>query len=538
VKSQRRAELLHVVEGHERKGDVAREHHLYEDAAQYYQNALNIRAVDSSDRYRISEKRAYALFLGGNPRAANQWLERALPSHLQHLGTTPEAVELLLQRAQFLRVDAKFEAGLPLLQRAIEIAGRLDNPRFYKLANLAMALCLNTLGRYESAEEHLAAAGQLTEKDDTALCVTYYRAHALVAASLGRAQMAYRYFESAVRAAEDDPDVFRIVGIWENYGLSAITLGNIELAKTCTERGLLIARRHQIAWSIPALCLRYANILMKMGQYDVAHRYVLDALSSVAHAPVLEEDIAEFGIPLALRLNDRVLLTRCARSPVLRIAFQSKAPGGIVGVAAAFARFYIAQGEVRKARMLLNRALAGVDVDLYGGLSLEVARHGANADIPQARRLLEMRTEMPASNVARACLALFDALVAKRRKELTKMHEHAQEAVALFTVLHWYGYVDEARSLLPSVSDTQPVQMYDSKPFANTPVLTSRERQIADLVLKGSTNREIAAALSISERTVEVHMTSIMSRIGVRSRHQLVDHIAHEQAGRTGFHDA
>jgi DNA-binding NarL/FixJ family response regulator len=49
-----------------------------------------------------------------------------------------------------------------------------------------------------------------------------------------------------------------------------------------------------------------------------------------------------------------------------------------------------------------------------------------------------------------------------------------------------------------------------------------REQQVAELVLQGLTNRAIADALSIKERTVESHMTSIMSRLGVRSRHQLL----------------
>ena len=53
--------------------------------------------------------------------------------------------------------------------------------------------------------------------------------------------------------------------------------------------------------------------------------------------------------------------------------------------------------------------------------------------------------------------------------------------------------------------------------------LTKREEEVAELVLKGLTNRAIARELWISEHTVESHMTSIMNRLGIRSRHQLVD---------------
>ena len=48
--------------------------------------------------------------------------------------------------------------------------------------------------------------------------------------------------------------------------------------------------------------------------------------------------------------------------------------------------------------------------------------------------------------------------------------------------------------------------------------LSGREREIADLVTQGMTNREIAATLFISERTVETHLSKVFGKLGVRSR--------------------
>jgi DNA-binding NarL/FixJ family response regulator len=48
--------------------------------------------------------------------------------------------------------------------------------------------------------------------------------------------------------------------------------------------------------------------------------------------------------------------------------------------------------------------------------------------------------------------------------------------------------------------------------------LTAREREIAELVASGRTNREIAAELVLSQRTIEAHLRNIYAKLGVRSR--------------------
>jgi RNA polymerase sigma factor (sigma-70 family) len=52
--------------------------------------------------------------------------------------------------------------------------------------------------------------------------------------------------------------------------------------------------------------------------------------------------------------------------------------------------------------------------------------------------------------------------------------------------------------------------------------LTPREKEVLDLVTQGSHYREIAAALGISPRTVEVHRARIMEKLQVRNISQLV----------------
>ncbi len=61
------------------------------------------------------------------------------------------------------------------------------------------------------------------------------------------------------------------------------------------------------------------------------------------------------------------------------------------------------------------------------------------------------------------------------------------------------------------------VEIAEPKP-APAFALTTRQVQVADLVATGRTNRQIARALGISEKTAEIHVSNIMGRLRVPSR--------------------
>lgn len=81
------------------------------------------------------------------------------------------------------------------------------------------------------------------------------------------------------------------------------------------------------------------------------------------------------------------------------------------------------------------------------------------------------------------------------------------------------------RFLSPAITD-RAVDMYlqqtDVQSTNPIEVLTSRERQILQLVALGETNTTIADRLAISPRTVETHRANIMRKLGLKSQGDLL----------------
>jgi len=64
--------------------------------------------------------------------------------------------------------------------------------------------------------------------------------------------------------------------------------------------------------------------------------------------------------------------------------------------------------------------------------------------------------------------------------------------------------------------------LHGSELETRTERLTAREREIVQLVAEGKSNKEIAAALNISIKTVEAHRSHVMHKLGVSSVSELV----------------
>jgi DNA-binding CsgD family transcriptional regulator len=136
------------------------------------------------------------------------------------------------------------------------------------------------------------------------------------------------------------------------------------------------------------------------------------------------------------------------------------------------------RGDVNDATLLLEQA---------------VAQHGAAGD-PFGR--------------ARTLLAL--GVVRRRERQKRAARDAIQAALAGFEELGAAGWAGKARAELGKISGRRRDEG-----------LTPAERRVAALVAEGRTNREVAAALFLGERTVESHLTKVYEKLGVRSRTEL-----------------
>ena len=97
-----------------------------------------------------------------------------------------------------------------------------------------------------------------------------------------------------------------------------------------------------------------------------------------------------------------------------------------------------------------------------------------------------------------------------------------------------------AGATLLSTAAAAQLGAIDRKPGSTEPpLLTARESEVARLVASGSTNREIAAALTIAPKTVAAHVEHILAKLGATRRTQIASWVVTRQSvvpGSPGAH--
>ncbi len=78
--------------------------------------------------------------------------------------------------------------------------------------------------------------------------------------------------------------------------------------------------------------------------------------------------------------------------------------------------------------------------------------------------------------------------------------------------------INQGGSLLQPIVASKLMQHVNTEDSA----ITHREREVLELMARGKSNKDIASALSITERTAKFHVSSIMSKLDAHNRTQAV----------------
>jgi ATP/maltotriose-dependent transcriptional regulator MalT len=127
----------------------------------------------------------------------------------------------------------------------------------------------------------------------------------------------------------------------------------------------------------------------------------------------------------------------------------------------------------------------------------------------------------------------------ERRQAAERLGE--TRAAALELGAHWLVAALDAIAVRARIALDIPEEIgAAATPVVENPFeLTAREQEVLALLVRGATNREIGADLYMAEKTASVHVSRILSKLGVRSRTQAAA-VAHRaglvDAGETAAH--
>ncbi len=364
--------------------------------------------------------------------------------------------------------------ALELAERAYRLAVPLADQRPLMKANWAVGHVLTWLGRTDPAREWLTRRLSDWSDRDESVRSTLFWYLSLVELWSGRWSIASDYADEALEI-----NVQYGIEIPQDHfpsALIALHRGQFEVAREHARRALSLGQEQELGldFAIPAICDLWSGA-PTAGLADFIHAEQSADARGIGD-PSLREWRAEYIEALLQlgRIDDATHLTAdwetaAARLGRERVLAQAVRCRGLIAAA---------RGDLSTAEALLGEA---------------TNRHQSVGD-PFGR--------------GRALLAL--GAVRRRARQKRTARLTLEAALAAFDDLGAASWAAVARAELARIGGRERIGG-----------LSPSELSVAALVAEGRTNREIASALFLGERTVASHLTHIYAKLGIRSRTEL-----------------
>jgi DNA-binding CsgD family transcriptional regulator len=294
--------------------------------------------------------------------------------------------------------------------------------------------------------------------------------------SLGNLAEAKHLLEEAVEAS----------GSFHFVADSAVStrLGLVDRARDAGERALAEAEESGKNWVRISALGALGFLELSLGHAAQAHGYLARAAAGAEAAGIREPSACEFVIDDAEAL---IALGQLDDAGALLEPFEERA-------------------------LALDRPTARGGCARCRGLLL-----AARGDLPGALAALEEALEQHERaprpfELARSLLAL--GVIRRRAKQKAAARQTLEQALATFDRVGARLWAEKARTELGRIGGRAPSRWE----------LTPTEEQVAALVAAGHSNREVAAQLFMSVRTVDWNLRKIYGKLGVHSRRELAAH--------------
>ncbi|MEU8280181.1 AAA family ATPase [Microbispora bryophytorum] len=479
---------------------------------------------------------ANTLMRGGNSWRRTQATAEYAVAVASAVGAETEQAEALITLGCIQTYQGDDENGLATLRAGLRLAEQIGAADTTLRGHANHSDLLELLGRHQEAIEAAKAGLELTARTGTSRTlgawITGNMAESMLRA--GRWQEAEH---AAAEALRGEPEgVFAATLLDFRAQLAALAGRREDAERLAGRAGQLVSASIDSQFQL-SLTFTMVECHRLAGDLDTAATTAIEALS--ATPPVWAARYSWPLVWLGTRIAvDRVILARDRRVPDSDAAAMVALVDRLAAIADSLPtlmsayRGYAAAAAAERARLAERPAVRewSVAVDAWRPVGepyllayclLRLAEELCTANDRRAattalQESVRLAAEMGALPLSREAEAL------ARRARLTLVQRDDGEAAGNETAGGWQGPDERGPDENASHAGAQgagrpPAQPENPDPLARLG-LTEREREVLRLLVDGRSNSQIATALFISPKTVSVHVSNILAKLGVSRR--------------------